>query len=225
MRWDGRRKALTFSYDDGVSQDERLLEMMNRYGVRGTWNINSGLMREDNVFVKGTVRVARIAADRIPAMYRGHEIAAHMRTHPRPTALDDAALHAEIADDRRALEALCGMPVVGMAYPFGSYDDRVVEAVGACGIRYARTVESTRSFAMPRDLLRLPATCHHDDPALFDLAEAFLRADADEPMLFYVWGHSYEFDMNDNWQRMDDFLRLMSGRGDVSYLTNGEALL
>lgn len=41
--WNGKKKAVTFSYDDGVTQDRRLVEMMNTYGVKGTFNLNSGI--------------------------------------------------------------------------------------------------------------------------------------------------------------------------------------
>lgn len=48
MRFPGfRRKALTLSYDDGVVNDRRLIEIMNKYGLKGTFNLNSGLFSED----------------------------------------------------------------------------------------------------------------------------------------------------------------------------------
>lgn len=39
----GRAKALTLSYDDGVQQDHRLISILNRHGLKCTFNINSGL--------------------------------------------------------------------------------------------------------------------------------------------------------------------------------------
>ena len=218
-------KILTFSYDDGVQYDERLMEIFMRYGMRCTWNINSGLMSEKNVFQKGNATVHRLSPDKLVKLYGDHEIAVHMVTHPDPTALSKEKLYEEIADDKAALETLFKRPVVGMAYPFGRYNDEVVEAVRACGIRYARTVQSTRSFVMPTDLLRLPATCHHKDEELFALAEAFLKAPKDENLLFYVWGHSYEFEEHQNWQRIEDFCKMMAGRDDIAYLDNAQALL
>ena len=38
----GLAKALTFSYDDGVEQDIRLVEILDKYGMKGTFNLNSG---------------------------------------------------------------------------------------------------------------------------------------------------------------------------------------
>ncbi len=38
----GRKKALTLSYDDGVEQDRRLMQIMDAHGLKGTFNLNSG---------------------------------------------------------------------------------------------------------------------------------------------------------------------------------------
>lgn len=40
--WNGKKKAVTFSFDDGVTQDIRLIEIFNKYGLKGTFNLNSG---------------------------------------------------------------------------------------------------------------------------------------------------------------------------------------
>ena len=41
----GKFKALTMSYDDGYMEDIRLIEIFNQYGIKGTFNLNSELMR------------------------------------------------------------------------------------------------------------------------------------------------------------------------------------
>jgi hypothetical protein len=41
-------------------------------------------------------------------------------------------------------------------------------------------------------------------------------------MVFYLWGHSYEFDNNDNWYVMENFLKAISGKEDTWYATNME---
>lgn len=40
----GLEKALTFSYDDGRVFDRKLVEIFNRYGVKGTFHLNSGTL-------------------------------------------------------------------------------------------------------------------------------------------------------------------------------------
>ena len=129
----------------------------------------------------------------------------------------------EVLKDRENLEEQFGCIVRGMAYPFGTYSDEVVEILKECGIAYARTVHSTRNFDLPRDWLRLPATCHHNDPDLMTLAKRFT-----EPFhwtmaqLFYLWGHSYEFEERNNWQVIEEFAEFSGGRDEIWYATNLE---
>lgn len=224
--WNGKRKALTFSYDDGVQEDKRLAALLNRYVMKGTFNLGSALLSDQlgwNEWQRG-LRVTYINAAEVRSLYAGHEVAVHTAHHHDLTKLDGETLRRELEEDKAALEALCGTDVVGMAYPYGAYNDSVVEAVQRAGLRYARTIEDTHGFALPDDPLRWGHTCHHNDPQLFELAQAFLDAPGDTPLLFTVWGHSYEFSVNENWERMERFCAEMAGRDDIAYVTNREAL-
>ena len=224
----GRLKAVTFSFDDGVTQDRRLAALFNRYGLKATFNLNSGVFGREGVTRKGEAQTThnKIAPEEVAALYRGHEVAAHTLTHPDLTALDDAALVHEVEADRLALEALCGQPVVGFAYPFGRDDDRVVRLLRErTGIRYARTVRSTGGFDLPGEPLRLdPSVYAVEYDRLDALGEAFIALRPDAPKLFYIWGHSYEFDFDDGWTRFERFCARIAGRSDIAYLTNREAL-
>ncbi|MBE6763128.1 MAG: polysaccharide deacetylase [Ruminococcaceae bacterium] len=224
--WNGKKKALTFSYDDGVQTDKRLIGILDRYGMKGTFNVSSALLDEQkgwNEWQRG-IRVTYIDAAEAPQVYAGHEIAVHAAHHLDLTTLSPEELEAEIAGDRAALEKLFGREVIGMAYPYGAYNEAVIAACERAGIRYSRTVEDSGRFALPTQPLCWGHTCHHNDSRLFELAQAFLQADPDEPMLFTVWGHSYEFDVNENWERIEEFCRRMAHRDDIAYVTNREAL-
>ena len=130
----------------------------------------------------------------------------------------------EIIKDREALEKQFGKIVRGMAYPMGTFSDEVVSVLKSCGIAYARTTKSTEKFDLPADWLRLPATCHHKNPRLMELAETFVeKPPKTQPWLFYLWGHAYEFESNDNWNVIEEFTDYMSGREDeIWYATNIE---
>ena len=131
----------------------------------------------------------------------------------------------EVAKGREVLEALFGRIVRGCAYPMGTFNDMTVDVLRENGIAYARTTVSTGDFSIPQDWLRMPATCHHDDPRLFELANKFLSEDPgvwDTPWLFYVWGHTFEFDMKNNWDRIETFCEMVGNREDVWYATNME---
>jgi peptidoglycan/xylan/chitin deacetylase (PgdA/CDA1 family) len=221
----GKSRALTLSYDDGVIQDLRFVEIMKKYGLKGTFNINAGLFSpEDKVFPEGQIH-RRMKASEIANAYPEAfcEVACHGYTHPWLEQCDPANATAEVLEDRRSLEAMFDRPIQGMAYPYGTFSDQVVEILRNCGIRYSRTTVSTEKFTIPTDWLRLPATCHHNNPRLMELADQFL-AESRYPQarLFYLWGHTYEFDTNNNWQVIEDFAAKISGHEDIWYATNME---
>lgn len=218
-------KAVTFSYDDGVEQDVRLMELLDRYGLRATFNLNLGSQDENDTFQKGDIRVRHLNRSDLPALYARHEVAGHTFTHAHLEKLEERAIREEIVRCQDGLAQLFGRNIYGMAYPYGTYDDRVVEIVRGSGVRYARTCVQTESFERPVDLLRLSTTCRHANPALLDLAETFIESKPEKPMLFYLWGHSYEFDEQRNWDLMEEFCRKIAGRDDVYYGTNCEVLL
>lgn len=218
----GRPKALTFSYDDGVQQDIRLVSILGRYGLKGTFNINTGLFRAEGETSR------RMTKQQVYDLFAGspHEVAVHTLTHPWLERIVPALAAYEVLEDRRNIEAMFQTVARGMAYPFGTYSDTVVKVLESCGIAYARTTASTERFDIPADWLRMPATCHHNNPRLFELADLFLNPprplDARPPQLFYLWGHSYEFDDCGNWDVIERFAEKMGGKPDVWYATNIE---
>ncbi len=221
----GKKKALTLSYDDGVEQDVKLIEIMRKNGLKGTFNLNSGLYApEGTVYPPGTIH-RRMTAKQVTELYAdsGMEVAVHGLTHPFPNRLTEEQCIYEFLKDRENLEAQFHTIVKGMAYPYGEYSDQVVECLKKIGIVYSRTVISSGRFGIPRDWLRLEATCHHDDPRLMELARRFVEGDSwDVPWLFYLWGHSYEFEAHDNWNVIREFAEYMGGREEIWYATNME---
>ena len=229
--WNGKMKALTFSYDDGVNTDERLAAIFDKYGLKCTFNLNGC-----NLFHKGSCPEARkckfdnssityVPVEDFSTVYKNHEIALHSYSHPRLEELDRAGIEYEIKSDIAALDGVLGKKPVGMAYPFGTYNDTVVDVLRENGVKYARAVKPTYSFDLQSDLLRFYPTCRHGDERLFELADEFLNATPTGPMLFFVWGHSYEFADNNNWDLIERFCEYVSGRDDIYYCTNAEALL
>ena len=225
LRFPGfKQKALTLSYDDGVKQDRRLIELMQKYGVKGTFNINSGL------YAKVTGGSGnRLTLEECKELYlnSGMEVAVHGYRHAKILELNSANQILEIIKDREELEKTYDRIIQGMAYAYGDYNDEVVEILKLCGIKYARTTISNENFDIPTDFLRLPATCHHKNAKLFELLEEFLKPEEERyvnrnPRLFYLWGHSYEFDNDNNWNVIEEFLSKVGNRDDVWYATNME---
>lgn len=229
--WQGKKKALTFSFDDGVTQDKRAIEILNSYGLKSTFNLNSGLLGLPNKVNPGgkIVNHNKIKASEVKEVYSGHEIAVHTLTHPFLPGLDEETVVRQVEEDKKALEALCGYRIRGMAYPCGgeNNDDRVAEIIGReTSIEYARTITSAHSFDLQKNLLRFNPSVYYIEDCLFDLAEKFLNSEADKPQLFYIWGHTYEMDSDlMSWEKFEKFCKLVSCRADVFYGTNREVLL
>lgn len=209
---EGKYKVLTLSYDDGVNADRKLIGLLNRHGIKGTFHLNSGLFAAKN----------RIPGDEIAALYSGHEISAHTLNHPTIARCPKEQIVHEIVEDRKGLEILAGYPVRGMSYPNGSYNSMIKEMLPHLGIEYARVTQSTGGFAMPDDWLEWRPTCHHKQN-LLGLTDTFLESHKSQYLyMMYVWGHSYEFDNDDNWDLIETFCERAGGRDDIWYATNIE---
>ncbi len=131
----------------------------------------------------------------------------------------------EIIEDKVQLEKLIDRQIKMFAYPFGHYNDKAVELLKDAGYKGARTIESTNSFDIPEDFLVLNPTCHHNDKNLMKLAEDFVNRPGFITSLFYVWGHGYEFDHDDNYQVMENLLKYLSEHKDqIWFATNSEII-
>ncbi|MBE6604995.1 MAG: polysaccharide deacetylase [Ruminococcaceae bacterium] len=208
---DAKKRALTMSYDDGRDADNRLVQIFNLHGIRGTFHLNSGSFGKERYLTNEEVR----------DKFAWHEISAHTLTHPWCDKISDEELIYEVMEDRKNLERLCGYPVRGMSYPFGVYTTHMIEVLKSLGMKYARTIKSTDSFKLPEDFMTWHPTCHHDSPKLFELLEKFKTTQMPLP-LFYVWGHSFEFNAKDNWAHIERFCAEAGGLDDVWYATNIE---
>lgn len=228
--WNGKKKALTFSYDDAVSQDIRLIEIFNRYGLKCTFNMNSELLGVNGTLIRDGVEVTHYKnkPEDIRYIYDGHEVAAHSLTHPFLSDLPDDEIIRQVEQDRLNLSELVGYEVCGFAYPCSSpkNDPRTIEIVRQkTDVRYARTVETTMSFAPQKDLYFVRGSIYHHAQwdKLFEMGERFLAAEEGE---FYIWGHSYEFDIfPERWGIFEEFCKMMSSRPDIFYGTNKELFL
>lgn len=222
---DGKSKVLTFSYDDGVVQDIRLIDIFNKYGLKGTFNINTGAyFPEDGV---RETFYGRMKLSEAQALYinSGHEVAVHSLSHPFLNKLTSDEVIYEVIEDRKNIEKQYGTIARGMAYPQGPYNKNVVACLEKLGICYARTVQATEKFEFPENWLELHPTCHHKNPKLMELAKIFVEETPKykcDNRMFYVWGHSYEFDQKDNWDVIEKFCEYVSGKDDIWYATNIE---
>lgn len=210
---DGKRRAVTFSYDDGSENDVRLIELFNRYGVKGTFHLNgvNYIGKTDDELL--TIR----------KRYEGHEISCHTLRHGELNRMTSVSMIREVMEDRKILERIAGYPVVGMSYPNGRWDARVTDVLRACGIVYSRTAKSTgAAIEFPDDMLEWHPSCHHKDA--MPIIEHYLETIDSEwyrPLL-YIWGHAHELRCEADWSYMEKLVASVAGNDKIWYATNIE---
>lgn len=232
--FNGKNKAITFSYDDGVTQDTRLIEIFNKYNLKATFNINSELLGNPGALERDgwAINHTKNKPEDVRYIYDGHEVAVHTLTHPNLVGIENEnEIIRQVEQDRIKLSELVGYEVEGMAYPCGgkNCDGRVADIIkNNTKIKYARTIDTTKSFEPYPDLFQYKGTLYHhsDWDLLFDMGKKFLDLKTETPQIFYIWGHSYEFDIYpERWELFDEFCRLVSNRSDIFYGTNREILI
>jgi len=205
-------RCITMSYDDGRDFDIRLAQIFRENGLKGTFHLNSARFDKPGV----------VKTEELKEIYAGHEVSCHMVTHPFPTDNPDISVLEEIIEDRKVIEAACGYVVRGMSYPYGNYDQRVIDLCRAAGMEYSRTTKATNNFALPEDFLAWHPTCHHKHNVMEKLEAFYAPTRYNRLQLLYVWGHSYEFNNDNNWELIEEFAKAAGNREDTWYATNIE---
>lgn len=218
--FDGKFKAVTFSFDDGNIDDVRLIELLKKYGLKATFNLNSGSISYAHSWEYwNKTQIHHINYFDYPDLYDGFEIAAHTHTHPDLTKIDRSTIFNEWRLDIKILEFLYNCKIEGAALPFGRWDKNTYECLEQEGILYCRTTAVTHKFDLPTNLMLNP-TCKFIDKDLMNLAETFVNLPDDKPSLFYIYGHSYELEKEEDWQKFESFCKYISSRGNICYDTN-----
>ena len=228
----GKSKAVTLSYDDGVREDIRFSEIINKYGMKCTFNLNGDTLQRKTGLTKEEVEQYLLG--------NGHEIAVHGENHRAEGALRPIEGIREILDCRMGLEEKYGRIIRGMAYPDsgityftnGASYESVKNYLKELDIVYSRTLGGDNdSFAMPQDWHAWMPTAHHKNPKIFEYIEKFNDLDMEDekvyrakrqPRLFYLWGHSYEFEKDQNWDLLEKICQELGEKENVWYATNME---
>ena len=198
------------SFDDGTIWDRRFVELLNRYGVKCTFNLNSGL--EDFVWqYEDRFPIRRQKLSETLEQYRGHEIASHTLTHPWLNTLTPPQLTREVGEDCEALKEIFGLSEIGFGVPFTACEEREVRIIRKF-VKYIRLSAFSDSFALPEDPYHIPIHGLYNDPDIREKIAAFAKCDL-PVALFVMAGHSYEFEVLDHWEYMEDLLKYIQGFG------------
>ena len=244
------KKYFVWSFDDGLEQDKRIVEILKQYRMGGTFHLNSGLFGdktyEGRIGNLGITEMPaakyeaktrhllpyvphfRIPADEVKQVYEGFEIAAHTCRHVNLATCSEQTRQAEICEDVRALSELFGQPVVGFAYPYGIGAKQSRAALKAAGVLYARSSGSSKSFHFPADPLVTPLNGWHLSKNVFARLNAFFDAEAaEEDLFFLMFAHGYEFDFGtkeSNWHKFERICETVARQDGIVCCAIGEAL-
>jgi peptidoglycan/xylan/chitin deacetylase (PgdA/CDA1 family) len=205
---EGKNKSLVMSYDDGSIQDKKLVKIFDKNSILGTFHINSGLMGYNN----------KISKEELKETYQNHEISAHSVTHPFLSNLIEQELEEEIFLDKKNLENIIdsNKNICGLSYPFGDFNNKLLDLLPKWGFKYGRTIANTNNFRIPNNLLLWDTTCHHNDARF--LSDKFLNNN-NELDLFLIWGHSWEFDGDhyNNWYYIEYLSEKLGNNKNIWY--------
>lgn len=211
----GMGKAFNVSYDDGILQDVRFIELLNRYGLKGTFNLNSGLLKSGFEWTHECgMTIKRLPEDMIRQLYEGHEIASHTYTHPYMETLTKQDILGQLAADKFFLEKISGREVAGFAVPFMYYSDLIAACVRECGFEYARCSEESKNYSIPEDYYWWRGGKFHWSEDLEEYVDGFLKTDQ-ELALCQIVGHSYDLDVYQMWDRMEAIFSSISSDPDI----------
>ena len=218
----GKKKAFNFTYDDGVLQDVRFVKLLNKYGIKGTFNLNSGLMEQRFSWIHPNgMEVIRLSPEIASNLYAGHEIASHTLTHPYLNDLTEDQIYHQMYQDKQNLEGWFEREVKGFAVPFDYYDDSIAAYAQACGFEYARISDCSGTFEPCMDWYHWKTGIYHIDSNLTKYVADFLNTEVDLAVCQIV-GHSYDLDALDLWGTIELICAAVSTRDDIWFCTNLE---
>ena len=220
----GKRKAFNITYDDGILQDIRFVELLNKYGIKGTFNLNSKLMEEEFEWIHPCgMTIKRLSKDVAVKLYEGHEIASHTLSHPNFANLTEEQIIYELSEDKKRLEEWFDCEVVGFGVPFDYYDEMAAECVKRCGFKYARNSELSYSYSPWEDYYRWRAGTYHVMPGFAAFVEGFFETE-DEMAFCQIVGHSYDLDTENMWDIMENIVKRVSGDENILSMTHAEVV-
>jgi len=203
-------KYFIISFDDGTIYDPRFVELLNRYNFKGTFNLNSGL--EDFVwYYEDKFPIRRQILSETKKVYRGHEIASHSLHHHWLNSLTPPQISREIGEDCEALKSIFGQEEIGFGVPFTACDEREIRIIRKF-VRYIRLSEFSETFALPKDPYHIPIHALYNDADIREKITRFAESDQ-EDALFVMAGHSYELEVLNHWEYMEQLLQFVSGFG------------
>jgi len=146
-------------------------------------------------------------------------VASHTVHHPYLTQLPEGDLIWQVEEDCRRLREIFGLEEIGFAVPFDQCGEREIGILrDKTSVRYVRLPELKEDFCPPTDPWHICVNGLYNEPGIRGKLEAFVHSDL--PMaVFVLCGHSYEFEVEQHWDYMEELLVWMKGLPGVEFMT------
>ena len=208
------------SFDDGTIYDLKFIELLNKYGLKATLNLNSELC--DFVWYYGDRPIKRLELSKVKDAYADHEVASHSLTHPYFSSLTRDEAIRQVRDDIENLEAIFDRQGMGFAFPFHDQTEKNIQTirdfVKPLYIRYSYLDYSGKH----KDRYHIHINALYDDASIYDRLDEFGKSTEDS--LFVIAGHSYEFEMKNDWDKIERLLSYLNENENITVMTMGDAV-
>lgn len=228
------------SWDDGNMLDYKLVSLLEKYNLSGTFYPCKSTTRFDDRMIKD--------------IFLKYEVGAHTLTHSKLTEISINKAAEEIKKSKNWLEGIFEKEVNMFCYPYGLYDDQIKEAVEKVGFTGARTTDNFR-FDVGGDLFSIPVTLQVFPFPVFPsknhgykfmvyrnleyfrnikrlklsplsmvswskLATASFDYAEQHSGVWHIWGHSWEIERYNMWEDLETVFRYVANRPNCKYVNN-----
>lgn len=214
-------KIVSLSFDDGTIYDLRFIELLNKYNIRATLNLNSDL--DNFVWYFGETPIERLKLNEVVEKYKGHEVCSHSLTHPYFSSLNKEEIIRQVKEDCENLSKIFNRDINAFAFPFHDQTEEHIQILKEnLNLNYIRYSYFEESY-LPEDRYHIPLNALYNDNDLYEKLEKFKNNDLDNS-LFVIAGHSYEFEVRNEWDRIEELLKYLSSNKDIVVLPLIEAI-
>lgn len=208
-------KIVSLSFDDGTIYDLRFIELLNKYNIRATLNLNSKL--DNFVWYFGDTPIERLKLNEVVEKYDGHEVCSHSLTHPYFSSLSKEEIIRQVKEDCENLSKIFNCDINAFAFPFHDQTEEHIQILKEnLNLNYIRYSYFEESY-LPKDRYHIPLNALYNDNDLYEKLEKFKNNDLDNS-LFVIAGHSYEFEVRNEWERIEELLKYLSSNKDIVVL-------
>ena len=208
-------KIVSLSFDDGTIYDKRFIDLLNKYGLRATFNLNSGL--KDFIWYYEDKPIRRLNLEESKEIYKGHEVASHSLTHPYFSSLDEKRQIREVEEDILNLEKIFSRKIEGFAFPFIDQTEANIQVVkNNIDLKYIRCSIFTEKI-LPKDRYHVGINALYDDKDIYEKLERY-KSNILPNSLFVIAGHSYKFEVKNDWEKIEKLLKYLKENDELLVL-------